>query len=67
MKEIRVKEQEKKALRLQKAPDSSQPQASRATALVEPSLRPARGILKGMGKKLSDLKRKAEIRMPPSG
>lgn len=67
MKQIRAKEEEKKALRLQKPPDSSQSQTRPATALVEPSLRPSRGILKGMGRKLSDLKRKAEIRMPPSG
>lgn len=38
------------------------------TPLVEPAPKPSRrGLLKGMAKKLSDLGKRAEIRMPSSG
>jgi len=36
-------------------------------ALVEPVAKRSRNPLKGMAKKLSDLGKRAEIRMPPSG
>ena len=35
--------------------------------LVEPSTRRSRNPIKGMAKKLADLGKRAEIRMPPSG
>ena len=42
-------------------------QKSRSKPLVEPITKRSRNPLKGMARKLSDLGKRAEIRMPPSG
>jgi len=57
--EEKLKEEELKA----QAEEGGKKQKS----LVEPSSRRPRKIMKGMKGKLQKLKRKAEIRMPPSG
>jgi len=66
LKAIRDRAQQEK---MQKEATQQNVIAARAQAqtLVEPNTRRSRNILKGMGKKLSDLKKRAEIRMPPSG
>lgn len=59
------KERERQAKELeeiQKASLGEKPQP-----LVEPMTKTSRNPLKGMAKKLSDLGKRAEIRMPPSG
>lgn len=55
-------EQEKALSQAQKTEADQAPKA-----LVEVGTKPSRNPLRGMGKKLSDLKKRAEIRMPPSG
>lgn len=66
LKAIRDREQQEK---MQKEAMQQNLNATNAEPqnLVEPAPKRSRNILKGMGKKLSDLKKRAEIRMPPSG
>ncbi|OGM15310.1 hypothetical protein A2V56_03630 [Candidatus Woesebacteria bacterium RBG_19FT_COMBO_42_9] len=62
---IQKKERERQAKELEETQKMMKKDASRP--LVEPVTKTSRNPLKGMAKKLSDLGKRAEIRMPPSG
>ncbi|OGM02032.1 hypothetical protein A2115_02510 [Candidatus Woesebacteria bacterium GWA1_41_8] len=69
LKEASNKQEQKEATPSQPpVQKAGKPIEGQATSLVEPSLKPSRrGILKGMAKHLSNLGKRAEIRMPHSG
>jgi hypothetical protein len=68
--QIPIEQKQVLKAQIQAVEQRRQQEAYAQTSLAEPSSRPSRrmaGAVRGMKGKLDQLKRKSEIRMPPSG